>query len=159
MIFDAPQAEGGFEQRLACAREWFQQHPNPYVSVIEHEVCQDEQHLRTKLAEVEALGGEGIILRQPESAYTVGRSATILKVKTFQEARAVVLEHLPGSGRNAGRLGSLRVELSNGVRVAPFVSSTRAIPKPGFPGSPRFCVPRKTSKTDRYFARANCDAV
>lgn len=118
MIFDAPQAEGGFEQRLAFAREWFQQHPNSSVSVIEHEVCQDEQHLRTKLAEVEARGGEGLILRQPESVYSVGRSATILKVKTFQEARAVVLEHLPGSGRNAGRLGSLRVELSNGVRFA-----------------------------------------
>ena len=118
MIFDAPQAEGGFEQRLAFAREWFQQHPNPYVSVIEHQVCEDEQHLRTKLAEIEALGGEGLILRQPESAYTVGRSATILKVKTFQEAEAVVLEHLSGSGRNAGRLGSLRVELSNGVRFA-----------------------------------------
>ena len=118
MVFDAPQAGGGFEQRLAFAREWFQHHPNPYVSIIEHEVCEDEQHLRTKLAEVEALGGEGLILRQPESAYTVGRAATILKVKTFQEAEAVVLEHLSGSGRNTGRMGSLRVELSNGVRFA-----------------------------------------
>ncbi len=118
MVFDAPQAEGGFEQRLAFAREWFRQHPNPAVSVIEHEVYRDEQHLQEKLAAVKALGGEGLILRQPESAYRVGRSATLLKVKTFQEAQAVVLEHLPGSGRNVGRMGSLRVELSNGVRFA-----------------------------------------
>ena len=118
MIFDAPQAEGGFEQRLAFAREWFEAHPNPQVSIVEHETCRDEQHLRQKLAEVEALGGEGLILRQPESAYTAGRSAAIFKVKTFQEGRALVLEHLPGSGRNAGRLGSLRVELPNGVQFA-----------------------------------------
>lgn len=118
MIFDAPRAEGGFEQRLEFAREWFRTHPNPYVAVIEHKVCDGEEHLRNRLAEVEALGGEGLILRQPASAYMVGRSATILKVKTFQEADAVVLEHLPGSGRNAGRMGSLRVEMSNGVRFA-----------------------------------------
>ena len=118
MIFDAPQAEGGFEQRLAFAGEWFQHHPNPYVSIIVHEVCQDEQQLRKKLAEVEALGGEGLILRQPQSAYTGGRSATIFKVKTFQEAEAVVLEHLAGSGRNTGRLGSIRVELPNGLQFA-----------------------------------------
>lgn len=118
MIFDAPRAKGGFEQRLEFAREWFRAHPNPYATVIEHEVCDGEEHLRNRLAEVEALGGEGLILRQPASAYMVGRSATILKVKTFQEADAVVLEHLPGSGRNAGRMGSLRVEMSNGVRFA-----------------------------------------
>ena len=118
MIFDAPQTEGGFEQRLAFAREWFGQHPNPYVSIIEHEVCQNEQHLRKRLAEVEALGGEGLILRQPESAYTVGRSDTILKVKTFQDAEAVVLEYLPGSGRNAGRMGAIQVRLPNGVQFA-----------------------------------------
>lgn len=118
MIFDAPRAEGGFEQRLEFAREWFRTHPNPYVAVIEHEACNGEEHLRNRLAEVESLGGEGLILRQPASAYMVGRSATILKVKTFQEADAVVLEHLPGSGRNAGRMGSLRVEMSNGVRFA-----------------------------------------
>jgi DNA ligase-1 len=118
MIFDAPQAGGGFEQRMDFAREWFEQHPNPYVSIIQHEVCKDEQHLRKRLAEVEALGGEGLILRQPESAYTVGRSSTILKVKTFQDAEAVVLEHLPGSGRNAGRMGAIQVELPNGIQFA-----------------------------------------
>lgn len=118
MIFDAPQAEGGFERRLDFAREWFRGHPNPYATVIEHEVCNSEDHLRKRLAEVEALGGEGLILRRPASAYTVGRSAAILKVKTFQEAEAVVLEHLPGSGRNAGRMGSLRVETADGVRFA-----------------------------------------
>lgn len=118
MIFDAPQVKGGFEQRLDFAREWFSQHPNPYVSIIEHEICQNEVHLRKKLAAVEALGGEGLILRQPQSAYIVGRSNAILKVKTFQDAEAVVIAHLPGSGRNAGRLGAIQVELPNGQRFA-----------------------------------------
>jgi DNA ligase-1 len=118
MIFDAPQAKGGFENRLDFARQWFQQHPNPYVAIVDHEICKDEVHLRNKLAEIEARGGEGLILRRPQSPYTVGRSHDLLKVKTFQDAEAVVVEHLPGSGRNAGRLGALLVELPNGVRFA-----------------------------------------
>lgn len=118
MIFDAPQADGGFEQRLDFARQWFAEHPNPGVSIIEQEICQHAEHLKKKLADIEAAGGEGLILRKPQSAYTIGRSADILKVKTFQEAEAVVIEHLPGSGRNAGRMGAIRVELPNGVQFA-----------------------------------------
>jgi DNA ligase 1 len=118
MIFDAPEVEGGFEHRLDVARQWFQQHPNPYVAIVEHERCLDETHLQQKLSEIEALGGEGLMLRRPRSPYIVGRSHDLLKVKSFEDAEAVVVQHLPGSGRNAGRLGALLVELPNGIRFA-----------------------------------------
>jgi DNA ligase-1 len=116
LIFDAPQAAGGFEQRLDVARRWFQQHPNPYVTIVPHEICQNASHLQHKLDEIEALGGEGLMLRRPQSPYTAGRSYDLLKVKRFQDAEAVVLQHLPGAGRHAGRMGALLVELPNGVR-------------------------------------------
>ncbi len=35
------------------------------------------------------------MLREPGSRYEVGRSTTLFKVKTFHDAEAVVLEHLP----------------------------------------------------------------
>jgi DNA ligase-1 len=38
-----------------------------------------------QLARLEALGGEGRMLRRPGSRYESGRSATLLKVKTFHE--------------------------------------------------------------------------
>lgn len=75
MIFDAPRAEGGFEQPLAFTREWLEQQPNPYVSIIKHEVCKDEQHLRKRLAD--ALDGKRLIIRRSVSANTVGRPSTI----------------------------------------------------------------------------------
>lgn len=118
LIFDAPQADGGFEQRLDFARQWFRQHPNPHVAIVPHEICRDASQLQHKLDAIEALGGEGLILRRPQSPYTVGRSYDLLKVKRFQDAEAVVVQHLPGAGRHAGRLGALRVELPNGVRFA-----------------------------------------
>jgi DNA ligase-1 len=48
----------------------------------------------------------------------VGRSLTLLKVKSFLDAEARVLEHQPGAGRHKGRLGALFVEMANGVRFA-----------------------------------------
>ena len=118
LIFDAPQAEGGFEKRLDFARRWFRQHPNPYTEVLKQQICENEMHLRRKLGEIESLGGEGLMLRKPDSAYTVGRSYDLLKVKTFKDAEATVIKHLAGSGKHAGRLGALLVELPNGIQFA-----------------------------------------
>jgi len=118
LIFDAPQAEGGFEKRLDFARRWFRQHPNPYTEVLKQQICENEMHLRRKLGEIEALGGEGLMLRKPDSAYTVGRSYDLLKVKTFKDAEATVIKHLSGSGKHAGRLGALLVEQPNGIQFA-----------------------------------------
>jgi DNA ligase-1 len=75
-------------------------------------------HLRQELARVEALGGEGLMLRQPGSRYESGRSSSLLKVKTFLDAEAKVIGHQGGAGRHKGRLGALRVEFANGIKFA-----------------------------------------
>ncbi len=118
LIFDAPDVEGGFEKRLAYARFWFQQHENPYAKLLEQQICENEAHLRRRLRQIESLGGEGIMLRKPNSPYEVGRSYNLLKVKTYEDAEASVIGHLPGAGKHAGRLGALLVELPNGIRFA-----------------------------------------
>jgi len=70
------------------------------------------------LARLEALGGEGLMLRRAGSRYEGGRSTTLLKVKSFHDAEARVLQHQEGSGRHKGRLGALLVEMANGTRFA-----------------------------------------
>lgn len=74
--------------------------------------------MRAELARIESLGGEGLMLRQPGSKYVAGRSATLLKVKTFQDAEAVVVGHQAGAGRNKRRLGALLVRLPDGTDFA-----------------------------------------
>ncbi len=117
-VFDAPGIEGAFEERLDFARRWFLEHPNLFAEVLEHRICESVEHLRKELAEIESLGGEGMMLRRPGSPYTVGRSHDLLKVKTYEDAEATVIKHLPGSGKHTGRLGSLLVELPNGIQFA-----------------------------------------
>lgn len=133
MIFDAPLVEGGFEKRLDFARRWFRQHQNPHAEVLEQQICENEMHLRRTLRELESLGGEGVILRKPESPYTIGRSHDLLKIKTYKDSEAKVIKHLPGSGKHAGRLGALLVELPNGIQFAigtGFTDQERAQPPP-----------------------------
>ena len=113
-IFDVPAAPSGFVQRIQLAREWFDKHPSIYAFVIPQIIVSDQEHLQRELQRIEALGGEGLIVRKPDALYTAGRSIEILKVKSYQDDEATVIAQLPGKGRNAGRLGSLLVELKSG---------------------------------------------
>lgn len=74
--------------------------------------------MREELKRIEALGGEGLMLREPKSKYEAGRSTTLLKVKSFLDAEAEVIGHEPGAGRHKGRLGALAVKLPNGTRFS-----------------------------------------
>jgi DNA ligase-1 len=133
VAFDAPDVDGAFEGRLAAIRAHVERQGPPYLAAHEHVICTGLDHLRAELARIEALGGEGLMLRQPESRYEVGRSLTLLKVKNFRDAEARVLEQLKGAGRHKGRLGALLVELADGTRFSVgtgFSDAEREAPPP-----------------------------
>jgi len=115
-IFDVPKAPGGFLQRLHKAKDWFGNHPTRFVFVIPQRPVRNARQLEAELKRVEALGGEGLIIRKPNALYTSGRSPEIRKVKSYADREAVVIAHIEGTGRNRGRLGSLLVELPDKTR-------------------------------------------
>jgi DNA ligase-1 len=115
VVFDAPEAKGGFEDRIAHIEKVMKRAAAPHARALEHVVCTGMDHLREELLRVEALGGEGLMLRQPKSMYAVGRSNTLLKVKTFHDAEATVIGHAPGAGKHKGRLGALIAKLADGT--------------------------------------------
>jgi DNA ligase-1 len=118
VVFDAPALDAPFEARLAFCAARLAAGALPYAQHHEHVTCTGTDHLKTELARVEALGGEGLMLRQPGSRYEVGRSTTLLKVKTFHDAEARVVAHAAGEGRHKGRVGALVVEMANGTRFS-----------------------------------------
>ncbi|HSU54787.1 MAG TPA: DNA ligase, partial [Candidatus Dormibacteraeota bacterium] len=118
LIFDAPAANGGFEERLAFLKDALARGSAKFATQHGHERCKSLEALRAELARIEALQGEGLMLRQPGSKYVAGRSSTLLKVKTFRDAEAVVVGHQPGAGRHQGRLGALLVRLPSGKDFA-----------------------------------------
>ena len=118
LVFDAPAATGSFEERLGFLKDVFGKQALEFARSHEHVRCRGLVHLRAELARVEALGGEGLMLRQPGSKYVAGRSSTLLKVKTFHDAEALVIGHQAGAGRHKGRLGALLVRLPDGTEFA-----------------------------------------
>jgi DNA ligase-1 len=132
VVFDAPAHDGTFEARIDHCRDVCSR-AGDYASWHEHVVCRDVDHLREELARVEALGGEGLMMRRPQSRYEAGRSSSLLKVKTFFDAEAIVVGHEPGAGKHLGRLGALVLELENGTRFnvgSGFSDAERESPPP-----------------------------
>ena len=132
-IFDVPIPSQDFVDRIEKARQWFTQHPSHYAFVISQIPISDPIDLQRELQRIEALGGEGLVVRTPDGLYKAGRSTEILKVKNYQDAEATVVAHLPGKGKNKGRLGALLVELHDGTRFkigSGFSDAEREFPPP-----------------------------
>ena len=116
VVFDVPNVGGPFEDRLKTARVYLK--GQPYAKFHTQRRCKGVDHLKEELNRIEQLGGEGLMLRRPKSEYEIGRSSTLLKVKSFHDAEALIIDHLEGAGRHKGRLGALLVELPDGTRFA-----------------------------------------
>jgi len=135
MVFDLPDKEATFDQRLARLRVLIEEVGSPYMALVDQRRASTHDKLMQRLDEVVDGGAEGLMLKLGSSHYRSGRSDDLLKVKQYQDAEAVVVHHLPGKGKYAGLMGSLLVELEDGRQFrigSGFSDSERASPpEPG----------------------------
>lgn len=132
MVFDAPQAKGTFEQRMEFLRATLSA-GNQFAKPVIQTRCEGAAQLMAERDRIVSEGGEGLMLRKPESEYEAGRSPTLLKVKPLDDAEATVIAHLPGKGKNAGKLGALRVRTAEGREFSigtGFTDAQREMPPP-----------------------------
>lgn len=110
MIFDAPEAGGPFEDRMAYLKAEIEErlgNCGGRVEIVKQVKCKGADDLEKHLRRLEALGAEGVMLREAGSLYEAGRSHTCLKVKTFFDDEAEVIGHTAGRGKHKGRVGAL----------------------------------------------------
>ncbi|EKE17958.1 MAG: hypothetical protein ACD_10C00192G0001, partial [uncultured bacterium] len=86
----------------------------PWLQEIEQLKVVDRSSLQKRLKAVVKAGGEGLMLHRADAAYETGRSDTLLKLKPWADAEAIVVAHQPGKGKYAGMLGALRVRSADG---------------------------------------------
>jgi DNA ligase-1 len=67
------------------------------------------EELQVYLDQVLEQGGEGVIVRHPQSTWVPKRMNTVLKVKPFTDADATITGFTMGEGRLAGMIGALEV--------------------------------------------------
>ena len=116
MVFDLPSSPATFDRRLQHLREMFDVIESPHIALVEQFRVADRDALMELLNRVVAGGGEGLMLHKGSSLYRAGRTDDLLKLKTWEDAEAVVVKHLPGKGRLTGMLGALLVEMADGRR-------------------------------------------
>jgi DNA ligase-1 len=108
MVFDIPNIRAPFEERYEIMKTLMKE--NKYAKVVDQIKINNVEEMNINFNDIINKNGEGIMLRQPDSFYESKRSKTLLKVKEFQDAEAIVIGYQNGSNRNNGRLGALIVK-------------------------------------------------
>ena len=116
LVFELPQAPGTFRERAQALRKVVAAAGVPWLQAVEQYRVKDAAELKRHMAAVVKAGGEGLMLHRADAPYLTGRSAVLLKLKPWEDAEARVVGHVPGKGRNDGRLGALIVERPDGRR-------------------------------------------
>lgn len=115
VVFELPGAEGPFAARAARIRRIVAEAAWPALIAAEQRTVADAAALQRWLDEVVAHGGEGLVLHRADAPYETGRIDALRKFKPLDDAEAVVIGHVAGQGRHAGRLGALRVHAPDGA--------------------------------------------
>ncbi|PCI14409.1 MAG: DNA ligase [Thiotrichales bacterium] len=116
MVFDLPLKKVAFSARISKLKNLIATLNSPYLHLVEQSRVSNHDALIKKLDEIVAAGGEGLMLHNGNALYLAGRSHDLLKVKSYQDAEARVIAHLPGKGKFKGMLGALQVETDEGKR-------------------------------------------
>lgn len=113
-VFDLPESDDDFNTRIKKLTSFFSHGNIPsWLKLIPQFKVKNEQELMLKLKQLEDIKGEGLMLHKGTSFYHGGRDDDILKLKTYQDAEARVLDQLPGKGKYTNALGALLVEAVN----------------------------------------------
>lgn len=113
-VFDVPNAEGDLFDRLATLEKWLETNPSPHITIIKQIPLKNTDHLHQFFSEIQQFGGEGVVVRNPNSPYIHGRSAQILKLKAVLDEECTVVAHHKGKGKYADKLGAITCENKRG---------------------------------------------
>ena len=116
MVFDLPADAGTFDERLTRLRKVLAGLDASRIELVEQYRIANHAALAARVEGIVGEGGEGLMLRRGSSRYRAGRSDDLLKLKTYEDAEAVVVDHRPGKGKYVGMMGSLLVEMPDGRR-------------------------------------------
>ena len=63
-----------------------------FVKIIPSVQCKGKAHLKEIAEGIVSRGGEGLMLREPGSLYTAGRSPSLRKYKPYFDTEVIVVE-------------------------------------------------------------------
>ena len=117
MVFDLPEVAGTFSQRAGRLAEVVDSAHQPWLQALDQSRM-DYATLQTRLHEVVASGGEGLVLHHADALWSAGRSDGLRKMKVEPDEEGRVVAQVPGRGKYVGRMGALLLETPEGQRFS-----------------------------------------
>jgi DNA ligase-1 len=133
MVFDAPFDTGPFAKRAARLATLVEFAHVPWLQAVAQSTVPDAAALQSRLNEVVAAGGEGLVLHRADALWAPGRSDALRKLKAVPDEEGVVIAQIPGKGKYQGQMGALLLQTPDGQRFAlgtGFSDALRASPPP-----------------------------
>lgn len=116
MLFDLPIEDQVFLLRYQLMQTLVKEADSPYLRVIPQYSLDSLTALEARLADITNRGGEGLMLHLKQSYYQKGRTKHLLKLKQFNDDEAQVVAIVEGKGKYVGMMGSMLVQMKNGIR-------------------------------------------
>lgn len=129
-VFDIPSlGEIPFEQRMQKLKLVVEQRNNCFMklkhrfnvilnylplNMTDYTLIKSEAHLDKLFDDIVSKGGEGIMIRQPNSLYEGKRSSTLLKYKVTYDIECKIIGYNNGTGKYDGMLGSFKCKILDG---------------------------------------------
>jgi len=113
-VFDLPSSNLPFEQRQKSLVKLLPTAKNSHIKLVDQKKMGSLDKINRLLKDKIAAGAEGLMLRTPESPYTIGRSQHLLKLKLRQDTEARVVAYQQGRGKYSNMMGAIWVEMENG---------------------------------------------
>jgi DNA ligase-1 len=131
MVFDLPQDGRTFAERARSIPDVVADARQPWLQAVAQAKVPDAQSLKSRLNQVVADGGEGLVLHRMDGLWMAGRSDALRKLKPLPDEEGVVLAHVAGAGKYQGRMGALLLQTPQGQRFSlgtGFTDAQRADP-------------------------------
>ena len=111
MVYDIPNLELNFFNRLCQLETRLSKLNSKFIKLVPQTVITSIEQFENLFMKITSKGGEGVMLKFPDSLYELKRSKLLLKYKIKDDAEGVVIGHKEGTGRLTGTLGALEIQV------------------------------------------------
>ncbi len=116
MVFDLPEVDAIFDERLILMQKLISQSDIPWLRIVKQWKVSTHSKLMAELTKRSNAGAEGLMLHRGSSLYKGKRTGDLLKVKQYQDEEAIVIGHIAGKGKYKNHLGALLVRNQSGIQ-------------------------------------------
>lgn len=115
-VFDLPEHEGTFEERLEAMQALPWDSVNQ-ITLVKHVLMTSLAQVQRNMDKAISSGYEGLVLKTPNHLYQTKRSKDWMKIKLVESEDLPVVGTFEGEGKYVGMIGGLKVLRPNGVIV------------------------------------------